>query len=112
MKIFWGKKKFDENISSGRQSHSRTPWNPQEGPAKYDRNAKIYKFLNENDFVYKSTSDLRTGRELIFVSENYFRPAEVEELMGDSTKASSELGWKPEYSFDDLVKEIVGQDCK
>ena len=56
--------------------------------------------------------DLKTGRELIFVSEKYFRPAEVEELLGDSTKARSELGWKPEYSFDDLVKEMVDQDCK
>ena len=56
--------------------------------------------------------DENTGRELIFVSEKYFRPAEVEELLGDSTKARTELGWKPSYSFDDLVKEMVEQDCK
>ena len=53
-----------------------------------------------------------TGRELIFVSEKYFRPAEVEELLGDSTKARTILGWKPEYSFDELVKEMVESDCK
>ncbi len=56
--------------------------------------------------------DEKTGRELIFVSEKYFRPAEVEELLGDSTKAQKELGWKITYSFDDLVKEMVDEDCK
>ena len=56
--------------------------------------------------------DTKTGRELIFVSERYFRPAEVEELLGDSTKARTELGWEPQYSFDDLVKEMVKQDCR
>ena len=56
--------------------------------------------------------DTISGRELIFISEKYFRPAEVEELLGDSTKARTELGWVPEYSFDDLVSEMVDQDCK
>ncbi len=55
--------------------------------------------------------DVKSGRELIFVSEKYFRPAEVEELLGDSTKARTILGWKPEYSFDDLVKEMVDHDA-
>jgi GDPmannose 4,6-dehydratase len=55
--------------------------------------------------------DVKTGRELIFVSEKYFRPAEVEELLGDSTKARNELGWIPKYSFDDLVREMVEFDC-
>jgi GDPmannose 4,6-dehydratase len=52
-----------------------------------------------------------TGRELICVSETYFRPAEVDELLGDSTKARLQLGWKPEYSFDDLLREMVETDC-
>jgi GDPmannose 4,6-dehydratase len=52
-----------------------------------------------------------SGRELVFVSEKYFRPAEVEELLGDSTKVRTELGWNPTYSFDDLVREMVEQDC-
>jgi GDPmannose 4,6-dehydratase len=55
--------------------------------------------------------DENTGRELIFISEKYFRPAEVDELLGDSTKARTELGWKLDYSFDDLVKEMVDYDC-
>jgi len=55
--------------------------------------------------------DKNTGRELIFISERYFRPAEVEELLGDSTKARTKLGWKPEYSFDELVADMVESDC-
>ena len=56
--------------------------------------------------------DENTGRELIFISERYFRPAEVEELLGDSTKVRTMLEWKPQYSFKDLVKEMVLEDCK
>jgi len=55
--------------------------------------------------------DSKTGRELIFVNEKYFRPAEVDMLLGDSTKARTELGWKPECSFIDLVREMVDGDC-
>lgn len=54
--------------------------------------------------------DEKTGKELIFISEKYFRPAEVDELLGDSSKARTELGWAPKYSFDDLVKEMVNAD--
>jgi GDPmannose 4,6-dehydratase len=55
--------------------------------------------------------DANTGHELIFISEKYFRPAEVDELLGDSTKARTVLGWKPTYTFDDLVKEMVDTDA-
>ena len=55
--------------------------------------------------------DTHTGRELIFISERYFRPAEVEELLGDSTKARTQLGWRPQYSFDKLVEDMVNSDC-
>jgi len=56
--------------------------------------------------------DENTGKTLIRISEKYFRPAEVEELLGDSTKARTELNWEPNYSFDDLVREMVEEDCK
>ena len=68
----------------------------------------IWKGEGVNEIGY----DKNTGRELIFISEKYFRPAEVEELLGDSTKAREELGWKLKYSFDDLVNEMVEYDCK
>ena len=56
--------------------------------------------------------DKNTNRELIFISEKYFRPAEVEELLGDSTKARTELKWIPKISFDELIEEMVENDCK
>jgi GDPmannose 4,6-dehydratase len=52
-----------------------------------------------------------TSRELICVSEKYFRPAEVEQLLGDSTRARCELGWESKHTFDELVKEMVESDC-
>lgn len=52
-----------------------------------------------------------TGRELIFISEKYFRLAEVDELLGDSTKARNELGWVPKCGFDELVRDMVDHDC-
>jgi len=55
--------------------------------------------------------DTNTGRELIVISEKYFRPAEVDELLGDSFKARSELGWIPKTSFQQLVEEMVQYDC-
>ena len=55
--------------------------------------------------------DANTGRELIFISEKYFRPAEVDELLGDSSKAKRVLGWQAKTSFDDLIKEMVETDC-
>jgi GDPmannose 4,6-dehydratase len=55
--------------------------------------------------------DELTGRELIFISEKYFRMAEVDDLLGDSTKARTMLGWTPKIKFDELVKEMVEMDC-
>ena len=56
--------------------------------------------------------DEKTGRELIFVDPKYFRPAEVSQLLGDSTKAKTLLGWTPKTTFKDLVREMVEYDCK
>jgi GDPmannose 4,6-dehydratase len=56
--------------------------------------------------------DTVSGRELIFISEKYFRPAEVDELLGDSTKARNELGWVPKCSFEELVRDMVECDCE
>jgi GDPmannose 4,6-dehydratase len=52
-----------------------------------------------------------TGRELIFISEKYYRPAEVDELLGDSTKARTTIGWTPKHDFKALVAEMVHADC-
>ena len=46
------------------------------------------------------------------VDPRYFRPTEVETLLGDSSKAKEKLGWKPEISLDEMVAEMVREDLK
>lgn len=60
----------------------------------------------EGDGLNETGVDTRTGRTIVKVDPRYFRPAEVESLLGDATKARTELGWVPQYSFDDLVQEM------
>ena len=48
--------------------------------------------------------------DFIETSERYLRPNEVDYLLGDSSKAQKELGWKPKVSFQDLVKKMVEED--
>jgi GDPmannose 4,6-dehydratase len=50
--------------------------------------------------------DLNSGKTVVRVDEKYFRPAEVQSLLGDATKARTKLGWTPSYSFDMLVHEM------
>lgn len=56
--------------------------------------------------------DKNTGKLLVDVNSRYFRPAEVELLWGDSTKAETELGWKRKVSFKELVSMMVREDMK
>ena len=57
-------------------------------------------------------SMLTEGQTLVEVDPTYFRPTEVELLMGDRTKADEKLGWKPQYNLDSLVKDMVEGDMK
>ena len=53
-----------------------------------------------------------TGEELVRVDKRYFRPTEVDDLLGDASKAQRKLGWRPETSFAELVAEMVKSDLK
>jgi hypothetical protein len=52
------------------------------------------------------------GDPIVAVDPRYFRPTEVETLLGDPTKAKEKLGWTPKISFDELVAEMVREDLK
>jgi GDPmannose 4,6-dehydratase len=54
--------------------------------------------------------DAKSGRALVRVDPRYFRPTEVETLLGDATKAKQKLGWVAEVTFDQLVEEMVAAD--
>jgi GDPmannose 4,6-dehydratase len=65
----------------------------------------------EGEGVNEKGIDVASGRILVEVDEKYFRPAEVEQLLGDATKAQTLLGWNPrKTSFEDLVKIMVEHD--
>ena len=53
-----------------------------------------------------------SGKCIVSVDPRYFRPTEVETLLGDASKAKTKLGWEPKITFDELVKEMVREDLK
>lgn len=55
---------------------------------------------------------VKPGQKIVAVDPRYFRPAEVETLLGDPTKAKEKLGWVPATSFEELVKEMVLEDLQ
>jgi GDPmannose 4,6-dehydratase len=64
----------------------------------------------QGDGVDEVGIDAVTGRKLVRVDPRYFRPTEVETLLGDATKARHKLGWSAEVSFSELVAEMVESD--
>lgn len=70
--------------------------------------------VNEKAFVNKidnpEITAMKVGQEVLCIEPRYFRPTEVELLIGDPTKAKEKLNWKPETSFQNLVKEMVHSD--
>ncbi|MGB0806682.1 MAG: GDP-mannose 4,6-dehydratase [Salibacteraceae bacterium] len=71
--------------------------------------------VDEKGFV-KSCSNpdyqVEIGKEVVAVDPRYFRPTEVDLLIGDATKANEKLGWTPEYDLADLVKDMMQSDVK
>jgi GDPmannose 4,6-dehydratase len=71
--------------------------------------------VNERATVKKCSDpdyQLAVGKEVLAVDPKYFRPTEVELLIGDATKARTKLGWKTEYDLADLVADMVKSDVK
>jgi GDPmannose 4,6-dehydratase len=69
--------------------------------------------VNEVGFVAKVSGPecaLKVGDEVVHIDPRYFRPTEVDLLLGDPTKANSQLGWKPKYTVDTLLAEMVDAD--
>ncbi|MHB1117908.1 MAG: GDP-mannose 4,6-dehydratase [Minisyncoccota bacterium] len=77
----------------------------------------VFKELNieiiwEGSGVNEKGIDKKTGKTIIEIDPRYFRPTEVESLLGDPTKAKEKLGWEAEVSFEELVKEMVAADLE
>ena len=70
---------------------------------------------NEKGYVKSSSNpeySLEIGKEVIAVDEKYYRPTEVDLLIGDASKAKEKLGWIPEYDLPSLVKDMITSDIK
>ena len=66
----------------------------------------------QGDGVNEKGIDKNTGKTIIEIDPHYFRPTEVESLLGDPTKAKKELGWEAKIGFEELVKEMVATDLE
>ena len=67
----------------------------------------------DGEGVNEKGVDVRTNKILVEVDPKYFRPAEVDQLLGDPTKAKTQLGWNPsKTSFEELVRIMVKHDMK
>jgi GDPmannose 4,6-dehydratase len=74
-----------------------------------------FKGEGENEKGYVKTCsnaeyNLEIGKEVVAVDPHYFRPTEVDLLIGDATKAKEKLGWVPEFTLQDLVKDMMDND--
>ena len=71
--------------------------------------------INEKAFIKEckdSNYQLELGKEVLSVDKKYFRPTEVDLLIGDATKAKEKLGWVPEIKLSELVKDMMQSDLK
>lgn len=66
----------------------------------------------EGKGINEKAKDSKTGQTVVAVNPEFFRPAEVELLLGDSSKARFKLGWEPKYDLKALVREMVEEDLK
>ena len=73
------------------------------------------KGVNEIGIVTKSKNDkfkFKTGQKVVIVDPKYFRPSEVDILVGDASKAKNELGWEPKITLNDLVNDMMESDLR
>lgn len=103
----------DYVIATGNQFSVRQfiEWSAEELGVKIKFKGEGINEVGYVDTVYgEKAPNLKPGDEIIKIDPKYFRPTEVENLIGDSSKAKKELNWVPEISAKDLCKEMVQND--
>lgn len=77
---------------------------------------QLNSILQKNENTKTQSSDFTPseliGKTIVRIDPRYYRPTEVDVLIGDPTKSKTKLGWKPEYDLKALVKEMVIEDCR
>jgi GDPmannose 4,6-dehydratase len=79
---------------------------------KVEFKGKLLKEVGVVVGCHNSDYSLPKGKEVVFVDPNYFRPTEIEELVGDASKARDMLGWRPRYDLRSLIKEMINADLQ
>ena len=77
---------------------------------KGKREAGIVSSVRENPMVAASDIRIKPGDRIIAIDRRYFRPTEVDTLIGDAGKARRKLGWSPRTSFEEMIREMVETD--
>ena len=96
--------------------------NPEDYVIATGKQYSVRDFINyaakelDMEIIWKGTGLNEVGiyksKKIIKVDKRYFRPSEVDSLLGDASKAEKKLGWKPKISFSQLVKEMIREDFK
>ncbi len=68
--------------------------------------------LQDDEFISCRNNNLRPGQVVVEIDRRYFRPTEVDLLLGDATKAKIELNWEPKISYEDMIAEMVLYDYR
>jgi GDPmannose 4,6-dehydratase len=79
---------------------------------KGKREAGIVSSVRENPMVAASDIRIKPGDRIIAIDRRYFRPTEVDTLIGDAGKARRKLGWSPQTSFEEMIREMVETDLE
>jgi GDPmannose 4,6-dehydratase len=69
------------------------------------------KYIDQK-FLAELKEKVRKKDVIVAVDSNYFRPTEVDQLIGDANKAKEKLGWQPEYTLEALIEDMMQADMK
>jgi len=75
-----------------------------------EKETGIVSSISENSIVSRSQIKIQPGEKVIAIDRRYFRPTEVDTLVGDASKARDKLSWSPRISFEEMVEEMVRSD--
>jgi len=99
-------------ISSGRTETIRRFVELCGNKLGWERNKNDQSIIWEGEGINERGIRYETGEIVVKVDQRYFRPTEVDQLLGDSSKAREKLGWSPKYTLDQLITDMINHDKK
>ena len=99
-------------ISSGRTETIRRFVELSGNKLGWERNKNDQSIIWEGEGINERGIRYETGEVVVKVDQRYFRPTEVDQLLGDSSKAREKLGWSPKYTLDQLITDMINHDKK